>query len=307
MQSALMFFKLFTLATCVMWLVTMHAATAITAPPAPDSPTSALSALASSPYVRGALGGAAYGLVAAAISHPFDTVKTRLQTQTVVGSASVLSRLAGLYKGIGPATAASILFRTVPFIGYEATHSALRSRQLLERQPLLAAFLGGVVGGVMRGCLETPAELLKTRLQVGAGVGPAAVLLRGLYSTCLRNAAAVGVFWVAFEASAAWRAHLPPVAASFVGGGGCSVLAWMTIFPLDTAKSRIQASSGGSTNVVTQLAHIYREHGIRGWYAGLGAGLLRAFLANGGGMAIYSIVVARLAALPRDGVDKREL
>ena len=35
---------------------------------------------------------------------------------------------------------------------------------------------------------------------------------------------------------------------------------------------------------------------MRGWYAGLGAGLLRAFLANGGGMALYSLVLAQLAA-----------
>ena len=85
-----------------------------------------------SPYLRGAIGGAAYGLAAAAISHPFDTIKTRLQTKAVVGgSASVLSRVLGLYSGVGPATAASILFRTVPFIGYEATRSLLRSHRLL--------------------------------------------------------------------------------------------------------------------------------------------------------------------------------
>ena len=43
------------------------------------------------------------------------------------------------------------------------------------------------------------------------------------------------------------------------------------------------------------LTDIYRAHGVRGWYAGLSAGLLRAFLANGGGMALYSIVLAKLA------------
>ena len=54
-----------------------------------------------------------------------------------------------------------------------------------ESQPLLAALLGGAVGGVMRGCVEPPAELLKTRLQVGAGLGSASLLLRGLRSTCM--------------------------------------------------------------------------------------------------------------------------
>ena len=183
------------------------------------------------PFLRGAVGGAAYGLAAAAISHPFDTIKTRLQTNAAVGGGSVLSRMLGLYSGVGPAAAASILFRAVPFVGYEATRSLLRSHRLLvtarhsslratdaqrltprsclvlsqEGQPPLAALLGGMVGGVMRGCVETPAELLKTRLQVGAGLGSASLLLRGLRSTCLRNAAAIGLFWLAYEA----RARIP--------------------------------------------------------------------------------------------------
>ena len=73
---------------------------------------------------------------------------------------------------------------------------------------------------------------------------------------------------------------------------------WAAVYPLDTAKSRIQASSGAgeSTRVLHQLARLYREHGLRGWYAGLSAGLLRAFLANGGGMAMYGLIVRRLTA-----------
>ena len=93
------------------------------------------------------------------------------------------------------------------------------------------------------------------------------------------------------------RATLPPTLAAFVGGGGCSVLACAAIYPLDTAKSCIQAGAvGTSTSVWYHLAAIYRVHGVRGWYAGIGAGLLRAFLANGGGMALYSLVLAQLAA-----------
>ena len=83
------------------------------------------------PFLRGAVGGAAYGLAAAAISHPFDTIKTRLQTNAAVGGGSVLSRMLGLYSGVGPAAGASILFRAVPFVGYEATRSLLRSHRLL--------------------------------------------------------------------------------------------------------------------------------------------------------------------------------
>lgn len=252
------------------------------------------------PLVRGIVGGAAYGLVAAAISHPFDTIKTRRQIDlrlAQTGSRQLLHSLAGLYRGVGPATAASVLFRTVPFIGYEATRNALRARKLLEDAPLVAAFVSGVAGGVMRGCLETPAELIKTRLQVQSS-WRLSQLLRGLSSTCLRNGCVIGLYWVFFEASKPAReACLPPILSNFAAGGGCSVLAWAAIYPLDTAKSCIQAQDGRAPGVVTQLARIYRSAGISGWYAGMGAGLLRAFLANGGGMAMYGLVQVYLTSL----------
>lgn len=234
------------------------------------------------------------GLVAAGISHPFDTVKTRLQSGAAGSAGKGLAGLAGLYKGFGPAAAASMLFRSVPFIGYEATRSALKARGLLTAQPLIAAFLGGAVGGAMRGIVESPAELIKIRMQT-SGAWSASLLLRGTFSTCLRNLFAIGLFWVAFEASREVRSHLPPLAANFMGGGGCSVLAWAAIYPLDTAKSVIQAG-GGSTSVAGQLARIYREQGLGGWYAGMSAGLLRAFLANGGGMAAFMAIQQRLLA-----------
>mmetsp|Transcript_45032 Transcript_45032/g.145202 ORF Transcript_45032/g.145202 Transcript_45032/m.145202 type:complete len:211 (+) Transcript_45032:708-1340(+) len=152
--------------------------------------------------------------------------------------------------GAGKTTAARLLARW------------LRAHGLLEERPLAAALLGGAVGGAMRGCLETPAELVKTRLQLQSAWS-LPLLLRGLSSTVFRNAAMIGLFWAAFEASAPLRSRLPPLAASFVGGGGCSVLAWAAAFPLDTAKSCIQAG-GGSTSVVAQLGRIYSERGIAG-------------------------------------------
>ena len=52
------------------------------------------------------------GLVAAGISHPFDTVKTRLQSGAAGSAGKGLAGLAGLYKGFGPAAAASMLSAT---------------------------------------------------------------------------------------------------------------------------------------------------------------------------------------------------
>ena len=157
----------------------------------------------------------------------------------------------------------------------------------------------GACGGAMRGCLEAPFELIKTRQQLGVAWGPQSLFI-GVGSACLRTAAVIGFFWLIFEASVDMRARLPPPLADFVGGGVCSVLAWAVIYPLDTAKSRIQgwdSQKGGGRGVVRELAAIYRARGILGWYRGLRAGLLRAFLANGSGMLAYGRVCKMMASL----------
>mmetsp|Transcript_24661 Transcript_24661/g.61266 ORF Transcript_24661/g.61266 Transcript_24661/m.61266 type:complete len:166 (-) Transcript_24661:18-515(-) len=148
----------------------------------------------SSPFVIGLAGGAAYGLTVSAVSHPFDTIKARLQA----GDAPFRGGARALYAGVGPATAASVLFRTITFVAYEAVTDAFRTHGVLEGAPLVVAFIGGAVGGILRGCAETPAELIKTRQQLGLPWSPSSLFL-GLQSTCVRNAWVVGFYWVLYE------------------------------------------------------------------------------------------------------------
>ena len=73
----------------------------------------------------GTLAGAtAYGLIVAALSHPFETLKVRAQTQHACRGE--------LYSGVFPATAASVAFRSVPFVGYEAASAAMSAHRLLQ-------------------------------------------------------------------------------------------------------------------------------------------------------------------------------
>jgi len=241
---------------------------------------------------RSLAGGVAYGLVVAAISHPFDTLKCQQQVgkrHAGLAQPQRLSAVAGLYRGVGPATAATVVLRTVPFIGYETVGAALRERHILDGSPLVVAFVAGMAGGVMRGCLETPSELVKTRLQLGEP-WRSAQLLRGLQSTCLRTGCVIGTYWALFEATRAWRAALPPLLSDFAAGGLCSVAAWALFYPLDTIKSLIQADGMRHLGMVEALRLILRRSGVGGLYSGLRPGLLRAFLANGGGMAAYGLV-----------------
>eukprot|EP00746_Dinoflagellata_sp_MGD_P048534 gnl/MRDRNA2_/MRDRNA2_22030_c0_seq2.p1 gnl/MRDRNA2_/MRDRNA2_22030_c0~~gnl/MRDRNA2_/MRDRNA2_22030_c0_seq2.p1 ORF type:complete len:258 (-),score=37.19 gnl/MRDRNA2_/MRDRNA2_22030_c0_seq2:51-824(-) len=242
-------------------------------------------------WLQGLYGGMAYGLAVSLISHPFDTIKCRLQTGVPVcsGRTSAFADVRNLYKGVGAATAASVCFRTVPFIGYEGVSEEFRRRKWLENAPLTVAFIAGAIGGVMRGILETPAEFVKTRQQLCRSWETSGVF-RGLSITCIRNAAVIGTYWVIFNACRPIRMALPPMMADFFAGGVCSVGAWALVFPLDTVKSQIQGDSGTAKSVAKQFFLNYQRAGVSSFYNGLGAGLSKVLLANGFGMIAYGIV-----------------
>mmetsp|Transcript_59072 Transcript_59072/g.135464 ORF Transcript_59072/g.135464 Transcript_59072/m.135464 type:complete len:143 (-) Transcript_59072:708-1136(-) len=124
----------------------------------------------SSAFTRSVVGGIAYGLVVAAISHPFDTLKIMRQAsagrttgrpageslqsglatrQLLTAGSPVVqpwpgraSTLAQLYRGVGPSTCAAVLLRTVPFVGYETVRGYCLRNGLLTRSPVLLAFIG---------------------------------------------------------------------------------------------------------------------------------------------------------------------
>ena len=210
--------------------------------------------------LRGLLGGAAYGFTVVAISHPLDTVKTRQQaiaSHGRLGMGGALLRTVSaegplaLYKGFWPAFAGSVMFRSVPFLAYTSSTAFLRAQsEWLNTSPVALAALGGAAGGLSRSVLETPFELAKTRRQVNLDwAWSVRSLSRGMAITSLRNVSVISLFWVFVELSKDTREAMTSnrTIQSFLAGGGCSVAAWAVVFPLDTLKARIQASSDAST------------------------------------------------------------
>jgi hypothetical protein len=132
--------------------------------------------------------------------------------------------------------------------------------------------------------------------------------MTGIGITTARNTAVIGTFWAVLVASQPLRDSVSPHPAvnSFLAGGGCSVVAWALVFPLDVIKSRVQ--SGGAyrlegTGVGTKVRYsqetlstfrcaseIMREQGPKGFYAGFQAGIARTVVANGVAMVIYDLV-----------------
>lgn len=79
-------------------------------------------------------------------------------------------------------------------------------------------------------------------------------------------------------------AELPVYATLFAGGMG-GIANWITVFPLDVIKSRLQTAEIGRYKPGTQgmiqcATELVRENGVRSLYKGLTPALVRSFPAN---------------------------
>lgn len=65
-----------------------------------------------------------------------------------------------------------------------------------------------------------------------------------------------------------------------LAGGIAGMSMWLAVFPIDTIKTKLQASSTRQ-NMLSATKEIYLQRGgIKGFFPGLGPALLRSFPAN---------------------------
>lgn len=218
--------------------------------------------------------------------------------------------------------------------------------------------LPGCFAGAVQTLVVTPVDLLKIRLQLqtalpgGPGyVGPLRLLrgilaregLPGLYRgtlvTAARDVPSHGVYFAAYDLCR--RALGGPggdsggAAVLWASGGVAGAVSWLSIYPLDVVKSRVQGSpnrytgEAESTSLLRRnqlqppgcpglirmlLSHnltyfltrspgfvdcavrSYRGEGGGVFFRGLGTTLARAFLVNGAIFSVYEAAHSRLGA-----------
>lgn len=67
-------------------------------------------------------------------------------------------------------------------------------------------------------------------------------------------------------------------------GGFAGATGWSIVFPADVIKSRMQTSSAGGAGALSfrgAVQTVFAQHGVRGFYKGWSAAVLRSFPANG--------------------------
>ncbi|XP_043088421.1 mitochondrial basic amino acids transporter isoform X1 [Puntigrus tetrazona] len=262
-------------------------------------------------FVAGCIGGAAGVLV----GHPFDTVKVRLQVQSVdkplyrgtyhcFQSIVRQESVSGLYKGLGSPMMGLTFINAIVF-GVQG--NAMR---MLGADTPLHQFLAGASAGLIQSVICCPMELAKTRMQMqGTGEKSASRKMyrnsldclvriyrkegvrginRGMVTTVIRETPGFGVYFLAYDTLTralgcdADDGYIIPKL--LLAGGMSGMASWISTYPVDVIKSRLQADGVGGANryngIVDCIRQSWRREGWRTFTRGLTSTLLRAFPVN---------------------------
>ncbi|XP_059411450.1 mitochondrial basic amino acids transporter-like isoform X1 [Carassius carassius] len=262
-------------------------------------------------FVAGCIGGAAGVLV----GHPFDTVKVRLQVQSVdkplyrgtyhcFQSIVRQESMLGLYKGIGSPMMGLTFINAIVF-GVQG--NAMR---MLGVDTPVHQFLAGAAAGLIQCVICCPMELAKTRMQMqGTGEKSASRRMyrnsldclirihrkegvrginRGMVTTVIRETPGFGVYFLTYDTLTralgcdADDGYIIPKL--LLAGGMSGMASWISTYPVDVIKSRLQADGVGGANrydgIMDCVRQSWRREGWRAFTRGLTSTLLRAFPVN---------------------------
>ncbi|XP_067335648.1 mitochondrial basic amino acids transporter isoform X3 [Channa argus] len=255
------------------------------------------------------------GAAGVLVGHPFDTVKVRLQVQNVDKPLyrgtfhcfqSIIRQESGLglYKGIGSPMMGLTFINAIVF-GVQGN-----TMRMLGRDTPLNQFVAGASAGAIQCVICCPMELAKTRMQMqGTGEKKSKRKMyknsldclvriyrkegiqginRGMVTTLVRETPGFGVYFLAYDVltrSLGCEPEDPYMIPKLLFAGGMSGIAsWLSTYPVDVIKSRLQADGVGGINqyngIMDCVRKSVRKEGWRVFTRGLTSTLLRAFPVN---------------------------
>ncbi|GAX73773.1 hypothetical protein CEUSTIGMA_g1224.t1 [Chlamydomonas eustigma] len=174
-----------------------------------------------------------------------------------------------------------------------------------RKQPsFVNTFVAGCTAGLVQAYMMSPIEMLKIQMQVQTAPmgnpqykGPLRMLrhllrsegisglYRGVTVTAYRDIPSYGLYFVCYRllASTLEPEVVPEEACALtqvLAGGSAGCLAWISVYPLDVIKSRIQAAPKHDShlNWIHYGQAMYREGGLAAMFRGIKPTLARAFV-----------------------------
>ncbi|KAJ1306145.1 hypothetical protein OPQ81_010856 [Rhizoctonia solani] len=243
----------------------------------------------------GSMGGVAQVIV----GQPLDTIKTRAQIAPKGMFVSMASPLLGI-AGVN-----SLLFAS-----YAISKRIVSPFPELSLPEIAAA---GAMAGAANSVLASPVEMFKVRMQGQYGTkadkklstvfwdmwrdyGFKNGVMRGFWATVAREIPAYAGFYTGYEfAKRQFRSKYGsqvPVWGLLASGSCGGICYWLSCYPLDVVKSRVQLANAppkGLDYIMQELRAIVREGGAAGLFRGLSPSLLRSIPAAASTFAAYEL------------------
>ncbi|KAK9472240.1 mitochondrial carrier domain-containing protein [Dipodascopsis tothii] len=267
--------------------------------------------------VKSFASGGVGGVCAVLVGHPFDLIKVRLQTAEAgvySGAMDALRKtvaadgLLGVYRGVTPPLLGVTPMFALSFWGYDLGKRIVSQMSTGPHGELSIAQISaaGFFSAVPMTVVSAPFERIKVLLQLQGQAGqpkyngPIDVVrhlyregglrfvFRGTAATLARDGPGSAIYFATYEIV---KEKLTPenkklsVAAISFAGGCSGVAMWAAVFPIDTIKSQLQASTssaagGKSTGILQISRQIYRRGGVAAFFPGIWPALARSFPAN---------------------------
>lgn len=265
--------------------------------------------------LRRLAGGTIGGVLQAATSHPFDTIKSRVQNGVFPNISSCVKStwhnegLFGFYRGVTPPLVLggvynSILFSLNQYMANLVTPANWDPKKPL---PIWRTALAAELTAPLYVLAITPMEKVKVMLQVqGKGgaetkvTGPISCIkhlwhrdgargfVSGYIPTLMSRLIGLPFYFASYQASKQYILAQPAFAESkmgrelfapMLGGVIAGICFWTSNYPCDFVKTQLQASKT-KTSIREIVSRTYRAGGIKAFYKGFGVCLVRSCPAN---------------------------
>jgi hypothetical protein len=197
------------------------------------------------------------GMTGILASHPFDTVKTCIQSNRPIPLS-----LSKLYRGLLPPLFGVGLEKAVVFGTFQNTIKHTESN-----------IISGALAGLSASVVVTPFERMKILYQTGQTIQLKS-LFQGLSATWSREVPGFAIYFSVYNNLKERTNNLTPLH-SFGYGTLAGVCAWSLIYPQDRIKTIIQASRDKHISFREGIIEVMKD-GYRGLYKGFSFALMRA-------------------------------
>jgi solute carrier family 25 carnitine/acylcarnitine transporter 20/29 len=221
-------------------------------------------------FISGSIG----GLMGVLISHPIDTIKTRIQLGSVNISSAI--KMKKFYSGIKAPLIGIPLEKSIVFGFYNLT----------KEEAGLNNFWSGIIGGFMSTLIVTPVEYIKINLQnkniINYKTLKLLTIYKGFIPTVCRETPGFGIYFTTYNYLNNNYNLNNSYIKNFCFGGLSGLGAWVFIYPADLVKTIKQNNNNNNFNNINIIKNIYTKSGFLGFYKGFHYAAARAIPLHAG-------------------------